>query len=71
MYAGGMYDKPTTLERAFELARSGECTGVAQIRVRLRAEGYRDGQPHTSGQSIRKQLDKICVEAQKALALKE
>jgi hypothetical protein len=60
-----MYDKPTTLERAFELARSGECTGVAQIRMRLRAEGYRDGQAHTAGMSIRKQLDKICTEAQK------
>jgi len=66
-----MYDKPTTLERAFELARSGECSGVAQIRIRLRAEGYRDGQAHTSGMSIRKQLDKICVEATKAAASKE
>lgn len=32
------------LERAFELARSGRCTTVADIKRRLREEGYQDDQ---------------------------
>jgi hypothetical protein len=30
----------TTLERAFDLARSGECSNVDEIRRRLKVEGY-------------------------------
>jgi hypothetical protein len=32
------------LERAFELARSGRCTSVADIKRKLREEGYQDDQ---------------------------
>lgn len=32
------------LERAFELARSGRCTTVADIKRKLREEGYQDDQ---------------------------
>jgi len=32
------------LERAFELARSGRCTTVAEIKRKLREEGYMDDQ---------------------------
>lgn len=32
------------LERAFELARSGRCTSVADIKRKLRDEGYQDDQ---------------------------
>ena len=35
-----MDDLPTTIERAVELARSGECPSVNHIRQRLRREGY-------------------------------
>lgn len=30
----------TSLERAFDLARSGHCPNVAEIKKRLRKEGY-------------------------------
>ncbi len=58
-----MNDRPTTLERAFQLANSGECANVDQIRMRLKSEGYSDGQAHTKGPSIRSQLTKLCQAA--------
>ncbi|HVP83161.1 MAG TPA: hypothetical protein VMS78_00435 [Rhizomicrobium sp.] len=58
-----MNDRPTTLERAFQLANSGECANVDQIRLRLKREGYSDGQAHTKGPSIRNQLSKLCQAA--------
>lgn len=45
-----------TIERAFQLARSGACHSVADIRAQLGAEG-RDGvHGHLNGASIQKQL---------------
>jgi hypothetical protein len=35
----------TVLERAFQLARSGLCGSVSEIRERLKAEGYSLDQP--------------------------
>ncbi len=32
----------TALERAFELARSGACISIIEIKQRLKAEGYSD-----------------------------
>ena len=32
--------KPTTIERAFELARSGRVANIEEIRVILKSEGY-------------------------------
>ena len=46
--------RPTTLERAFELARSGDCQSVQEIRERLRAEGHIDSQ--VTGPSLMRQL---------------
>jgi hypothetical protein len=57
--------RPSTLERAFELARSGNYTGLGKIRDALQAEGYTlsqlDGAP-----SLRNQLSRLCADAQKA-----
>lgn len=58
-----MNERLTTLERAFQLANSGECANVDQIRMRLKSEGYSDGQAHTKGPSIRSQLTKLCQAA--------
>ena len=46
----------TTVERAFELARSGECESVNALRQRLRREGYDSVHLHLHGASINKQL---------------
>lgn len=68
LYDSGMNDRPTTLERAFQLAKSGECANVDQVRMRLKSEGYSDGQAHTKGPSIRGQLSKLCQAATAAAA---
>jgi hypothetical protein len=48
----------TLLERAFELAATGQYRTVAEIRYRLKWEGYPEGQ--LTGPSLTKQLrDKI------------
>ena len=36
----GMQANTTALERAFELARSGACISIVEIKQRLNAEGY-------------------------------
>ncbi|MES3151477.1 hypothetical protein [Sphingomonas faeni] len=46
----------TTVERAFELARSGSCNSVNDLRQRLRREGYDAVHIHLHGASINKQL---------------
>lgn len=35
-----MTHRPTTLERAYQLAESGECRNVSEIKKRLQSEGY-------------------------------
>jgi hypothetical protein len=50
-----MYDpSQTSLERAFELARSGRCATIDEIKQRLKAELY--DQHMIEGRSLRSQL---------------
>ena len=56
-----MSSRPTTLERAFTLARSGDYPGVSEIRVQLKAEGYSVQQ--MEGPSLLRQLREICTKA--------
>ncbi|TCP71362.1 hypothetical protein [Sphingomonas sp. PP-CE-1G-424] len=51
-----MTEQITTVERAFELARSGTCSSVNDLRQRLRREGYDAVHLHLHGASINKQL---------------
>jgi hypothetical protein len=55
-----------TLERAFELARTGDCTSVEDIRKRLKAEQYSQVDAHLAGASVRRQLLDLCREARGA-----
>jgi hypothetical protein len=55
---------PTTLERAFELARSGKCSGVGDIREALKAERFMDVDAQLFGKSLQQQLRKLCEQAQ-------
>ena len=61
---GASPNKPV-VERAFELARSGECASVAAIRLQLKTEGYGAGEisSHLQGKSITTSLAKLCREA--------
>lgn len=50
------------LERAFQIARSGACASVADIRERLTGEGFAiDSQ--LDALAIRKALTRLCTEA--------
>ncbi len=56
----------STLERAFELARSGECASPAEIRLRLKRERFDSVEAHLQGPSITRQLRRLCDEARQA-----
>jgi stage V sporulation protein SpoVS len=53
--------RPTTLERAYELARSGECRTVGDIKSRLQQEGHERVQDRLYGGSLTSALRKLCV----------
>lgn len=46
----------SVIERAFDLARSGEYSTIDQVRLRLDAEGYFDAREHLAGRTLRIQL---------------
>jgi hypothetical protein len=47
----------TALERAFELAKSGDCASVADLRKRLKGEGY--SLQKIVGRSLSRQLEML------------
>jgi len=51
----------TALERAFEIARSGDCGGTQQLVKRLNREGYNGHQ--IEGQQLKRQLLLLIKEA--------
>lgn len=55
-----MTSRPTTLERAYELARGGSCRTVTEIKQRLQAEGYERVRDSLYGQSLNNDLRKLC-----------
>jgi hypothetical protein len=56
-------DRPTALERAFALARTGRYVTVAAIKLQLQTEGYSTAQ--IIGPSLLSQIRAICISAQK------
>ncbi len=52
--------RPTTLERAYELAREGRCRTVGDIKQALSAEGYDRIQDALYGPSLTSDLRKLC-----------
>ena len=55
--------RPTTIERAYELARSGTCESVNDIRAQLKREGHDAVEGHLSGPTIGRQLRTLCRES--------
>ena len=62
----GFMQEPTTLERAFALARSGSCASVAEIRMMLKRERYDQVEAHLAGPSLSRQLRALCEKARSA-----
>jgi hypothetical protein len=58
-----MADGQTLLERAFELARSGTCRGVGDIRIQLKREGFDKIHATLVGAALLKQLSELCKKA--------
>ena len=56
-----MPERVTTLERAFQLARSGKCATVGELRQQLKAEGYAPDQ--ITGPTLLRQLRELCAAA--------
>jgi len=54
---------PTTIERAFELARSGQCRTLPELKQRLRAERLEAVDSHLAGRSIKAQLNALMSRA--------
>jgi hypothetical protein len=59
-----MNQRLTSLERAFELAGSGACANVNQVRRRLRAEGHTSQE--LEGPSLMRQIRELCRSAKLA-----
>jgi len=54
------YNERPILERAFELARTGEFLNVKMLEKRLAREGYAKADPHIHSPSVRRQLRILC-----------
>lgn len=59
MTTPGDRDRPTTVERAFELARSGQCDNLPAIVAALKGERHESVDAHLAGPSIRKDLRRV------------
>lgn len=56
-------DRPTLIERAYELAGSGECEALHDIVERLQAEGYANVEADLEGWGIPERLQAIAAAA--------
>lgn len=56
---------PSTLERAFTLARSGACASVGDIRQQLKQERFDQVEAHLAGYSINRELRALCEKAKR------
>jgi hypothetical protein len=58
-----MASLPSTVERAYQLARSGQCPTINDIKIRLRAEGCPQIAAHLAGLTIQRALRDLCAAA--------
>jgi hypothetical protein len=50
-----------TVERAFELAASGRCATMAELRRQLQRENFASVNEHLASRSLRRQLDELIL----------
>lgn len=62
MLSAAMDHRKTTLERAFELAKSGVYANFGEVRTKIKNEGY-DVRQMIGGLSLRKQINQIIQSA--------
>ncbi len=56
---------PTVVERAYQLARSGEHPTVSAIKVQLKSENFVNVERHLQGAAILRDLRRLCAEARR------
>ena len=61
--------RPTTIERAFELARSGQVENIDVLEAQLTREGYWAVREHLAGHQIKRQIREIIKEARTSAPL--
>ena len=54
--------RPTTIERAYQLAAGGDCQKIGDIKMALKIEGFGSIQNHLYGLTITRALRKLCDE---------
>lgn len=57
-----MTNRPTSLERAFQLAKGGQFSGLGGVTEQLKAEGF--GLSQIEGASLKRQLRALCQASQ-------
>ncbi|HMI96211.1 MAG TPA: hypothetical protein VK479_06825 [Micropepsaceae bacterium] len=58
-------DRPATVERAYQLAESGDCATVDDIKSRLQQEGYSSVGQHLAAPTLTRALRRLCAAAVK------
>ena len=58
-----MSDRPSIIERAFQVAKSGKVSNIKQLRQQLAAEGYPNAANALTGRSLQQQLSRMITEA--------
>ena len=62
---GAISDLPTTLQRAYEIARSGECTSLDELVQQLKTEQFEGVDVHVASASVRRDLRQISQSARR------
>jgi hypothetical protein len=58
-----MQERPSVVERAFEIAKSGKVANIPDLRKQLTAEGYSNNAQFLAGRSLSNQLTRMIAEA--------
>lgn len=62
-------NRPTTIERAYEIARSGSVDNVDAVARQLKREQFEAVDQHLTGASTRATLRRLCLEAKQAASV--
>ncbi|HEY4273864.1 MAG TPA: hypothetical protein VGM68_00140 [Rhizomicrobium sp.] len=58
-----MPERPSVIERAFEIAKSGKVANIPELRQQLTEEGYLENAQFLAGRSLSSQLTRMIAEA--------
>jgi hypothetical protein len=59
-------DRPSVIERAFQVAKSGKVANIAELRAQLAKEGYSNVAMALTGRALGQQISRMIIEARSA-----